>query len=53
MSEGDEEGAGDNDGDGEDKCGAKFVEWARNPIDESQVNREGNKDRHGGELRTR
>lgn len=53
MSEGDEEGAEDNYDDGDDEGGTEFVEWARNPIDEGEVNRKGDKDRHGGELRTR
>ncbi len=53
MSEGYKEGAGDNRDNGDDEGGAEFVEWARNPIDEGEVNRKGDKDRHGGELRTR
>ena len=53
MSEGDEKSADDDHDDGDDESGAEFVEWARNPIDEGEVNRKGNKDRHSGELRAR
>lgn len=46
-------GGGHNTNDSDEEAGAELVEWARNPVDEDEVDSEGDENRNGGELGVR
>ena len=46
----DEEGTGHDYNDRKDECGAQFIEWAREPVDKKEINRERDKNRGGSKF---